>query len=140
MKQRCNNLNSKDAHNYGLRGINVCDEWNDDFSAFKDWALSNGYDDTLSLDRINVNGNYEPANCRWATAKEQGRNTRSNHILRLNDQAKTMIEWSEETGIDYSTIARRTYNGWSDEKVLSEPVDYRKNSKKKEGKPNGVGV
>ena len=76
MKARCFIEKSTNYHNYGGRGITVCDEWRHDFQAFYDWAVANGYSDELSIDRIDVNGNYEPSNCRWATAKEQNQNTR----------------------------------------------------------------
>ena len=76
MKQRCYYPQKKGYENYGGRGITVCDEWLHDFVAFRNWALSHGYADTLSIDRIDVNGNYEPSNCRWATAKEQRANQR----------------------------------------------------------------
>ncbi len=70
MKSRCYNKNQKAYVNYGGRGIRVCDEWLNDFMNFYNWAINNGYDDTLTLDRIDVNGNYEPNNCRWATHEQ----------------------------------------------------------------------
>ncbi len=78
MKARCNNPQRKDYKNYGGRGIQVCAEWINDFSAFHSWATDNGYSDELTIDRIDVNGNYEPSNCRWATIQEQQKNKRTN--------------------------------------------------------------
>lgn len=77
MKARCFNKNSPDYDSYGGRGITVCKEWKHDFMNFYAWAIDNGYDDSLSIDRIENNGNYEPGNCRWATASEQNRNRRT---------------------------------------------------------------
>lgn len=77
MKQRCYNPKSPKYKNWGGRGITLCDEWKDDFFAFRDWAIANGYREDLTIDRINVNGNYEPSNCRWATLQEQGSNKRT---------------------------------------------------------------
>lgn len=133
LKQRCNNPNSKDAHNYGARGIKVCDEWNNSFECFRDWAKSNGYQDNLTLDRIDVNGPYSPDNCRWSTIKEQSRNTRSNHMLEFNGQKKTIAEWSEITGIEYFTLANRIYMGWPVQRALTQPVDHKKNIYKQKG-------
>lgn len=76
IKYRCYNSKSKDFKNYGLRGIQMCDEWLHDFPAFQAWALSNGYADNLTIDRIDVDGNYCPGNCRWITVAENNKNKR----------------------------------------------------------------
>ena len=76
MKDRCYNQNARQYQDYGGRGISVCDEWRESFAAFRDWALANGYQEGLSIDRIDVNGNYCPENCRWITMAEQQRNKR----------------------------------------------------------------
>lgn len=119
---RCTNKNDVGWHNYGGRGICVCDKWRNDFSAFRDWAFENGYGEHLSIDRIDVNGNYCPENCRWATAKEQGNNTRFNHRLTLNGVSRTIAEWSEETGISVELIHWRIRSGMTVEEALTRPV------------------
>ena len=82
---RCENPNNKTFPYYGGRGISICEEWRKDFSAFYNWAIANGYKDDLTIDRINVNGNYEPNNCRWATMKEQCQNRRPRSRKVLNN-------------------------------------------------------
>lgn len=76
IKYRCYNSKSKDFKNYGMRGIRMCDEWLHDFPAFQSWAMSNGYEDNLTIDRIDVNGDYKPSNCRWVTVAVQNKNKR----------------------------------------------------------------
>lgn len=80
LRQRCNNPHDKDYHNYGGRGISVCDEWDKSSAAFIEWSLANGFQPGLSIDRIDVNGNYCPENCRWTTATQQARNRRVERI------------------------------------------------------------
>lgn len=121
MRYRCNNPNCKSYKNYGGRGISICDEW-DSYEAFRDWALSNGFDHGLSIDRIDVNGNYEPSNCRWVSTKTQNNNTRKNHYLTCNGQRHTIQEWSEITGINWTTIKARLDMGWTVEDTLTKEV------------------
>ena len=125
MKERCSREKHHEYQNYGGRGITVCEEWIDDFLAFKDWAMANGYQEGLTIDRIDVNGNYEPKNCRWVTKKEQNNNRRNNHTLTYNDQTHTISQWSEITGIGKSTILERIKLGWSVEDALTKPVQQR---------------
>ena len=101
MKQRCYDKNATQYHNYGGRGIIICDEWRNDFIAFRDWAMPNGYSDDLSIDRIDVNGNYKPSNCRWATLKEQCNNTRQNVNVTIDDTTLTVQQWSEKSLIHF---------------------------------------
>lgn len=118
MRHRCQNPNSKNADRYYDRGIRVCDEWANDFNAFAEWALANGYSDELSIDRIDNNGNYEPNNCRWATLKEQGRNKRNNVMLTYNGETHCMAEWAEITDQPRTRLQRRYGRGWSDEEII----------------------
>ena len=89
--QRCKNPKNGNYKYYGARGITVCNEWME-YKVFYEWALQNGYKDTLSIDRIDVNGNYEPSNCRWATDTQQARNKTNNLYLTVNGETKTLSE------------------------------------------------
>lgn len=113
MKQRCYNNNDRDYKDYGARGITVCDEWKNDFMSFYDWAINNGYDDTLTIDRIDVNGNYEPNNCQWATRKQQSRNRRNIKQYTINGETHCLSEWCELLNINFDMVRARLYRGWT---------------------------
>lgn len=121
MRYRCNNPNCREYKNYGGRGITICKEW-DSYEAFRDWALANGFDSGLSIDRIDVNGNYEPSNCRWVGIKAQSNNTRRNNKLTYNNETHTIQEWSEITGINWTTIKERINRNWPIEEALTKEV------------------
>lgn len=118
MKTRCYNKNYNRYDDYGGRGITICDEWINDFKAFYDWSMSNGYKDNLTIDRIDVNGNYEPDNCRWADRKTQANNRRNNVYLTYNGKTKTISQWSRELNIPENTIRSRYYRNKTDIECL----------------------
>ena len=122
MKQRCENPNNTVYTWYGDLGIDVCSEWKHSFELFEDWALSHGYAENLTIDRINYNKGYCPENCRWVTRKEQSRNRRDNHLIEYNGKIQTLIEWAEETGIHQKTLWYRVTHGWPVERALTEPT------------------
>lgn len=110
---------------YAARGIKVCPEWRR-FETFRDWAITNGYADTLSIDRINNNGDYEPSNCRWTTATEQCRNRRSSRSITAFGQSRTLAEWSEVSGIKAATISARISLLWSPEDAVTKALHSRR--------------
>lgn len=121
MKRRCYNPKSKFYMAYGGRGITVCDEWMDKKNGhenFQKWALESGWHEFLSIDRIDVNGNYEPTNCRWATPKEQSNNRRDNNYITIGGITKTAQEWADQVGISMNGFKSRINSGWSEEKLL----------------------
>jgi hypothetical protein len=120
MVGRCYNSNIRNYKNYGARGITVCSEWKNNPTSFVDWANLTGYKKGLSIDRIDVNGNYTPENCRWATSIEQGRNKRSNIYVEINGESKTLIEWTELSGVSSNTIHNRLKRGVSGEDLLKK--------------------
>lgn len=126
MKARCSNSNSKNFKNYGGRGINVCDDWLNSFENFYNWAMDNGYDNKLTLDRIDNYKGYKPNNCKWSDYTQQERNRRNNHILEYNNEKHTIAEWSDITGIPYKTLWKRINDGWTVEKSLKQPLRGKK--------------
>lgn len=99
----------------------MCDEWLNDFPRFKEWAMSAGYNDSLSIDREDVNGNYEPSNCRWATKAVQENNKRNNRLVTMGKETRTLAEWSAKTGISAATLRYRLNHGWGVQDSLTTP-------------------
>lgn len=139
MRQRCLNSNHTAYCNYGGRGIKICDDWldkKDGFISFYNWAINNGYDDNLTLDRIDTNGNYCPENCRWATIKEQNNNTRSNHRVNVFGDTYTISELADILEESYTNIwhrlARRNYDAEKllrDDRRLRDKFETNRNTK-----------
>ena len=124
MIRRCCRSSDKRWADYGGRGITICVRWRRDFRSFledmglrPDWATS--------IDRIDVNGNYEPSNCRWATATQQARNTRYRRVITIHGVSRTLAEWQEATGVDKRRISARLAAGWPEDDVLSPSVASR---------------
>lgn len=119
VKTRCYNKSDEHYNDYGGRGIEMCDMWLNNFMNFYDWAMNNGYKKGLTLDRVDVNGNYEPSNCRWATAKQQARNRRNNRHFTHNGKTYCIAEWCEILNLNYSTVCTRLNKlGWTIERAL----------------------
>lgn len=123
MKKRCYNERHESYKYYGAKGVIVCDEWLHDFDAFKSWAMAHGYQDDLTIDRIDINGNYSPDNCRWVSPKGQARNRSSNHLITYNGITLSITEWAERLNMKIKTLARRLNFGWSIEQALTIPVN-----------------
>lgn len=118
LRQRCNNPNNKDYKDYGGRGIRVCKRWDSFKNFFDDMG---DRPDGMTIDRVDVNGDYEPYNCRWATSTEQARNKRNNHVM---ENGKTLVENCEVAGVDYKVACYRANNGYTMAESLSKK-DYR---------------
>lgn len=118
MKNRCYNKKHRDYKYYGGRGIAICDEWLNDFQAFYDWAIDNDYKENLTIDRLDVNGDYEPSNCRWATPKQQANNQRSNTYLTYNGKTQTLAQWANELGMKYACLYSRYRRKWKAKDIL----------------------
>lgn len=131
MKARCYNKNYPSFRSYGKRGIIMCEEWKNNFEIFYFWAINNGYEKTAkkgrcSIDRINVDGNYEPTNCRWIDNNLQQRNRTNNHNITFRNETHCLTEWAEILNISSETLfARINRLKWNIDKALSEPVNIR---------------
>lgn len=123
MRGRCNNKNYQDYRYYGGRGIKVCKEWEDDFLNFYNWAISNGWERGLTIERIDNNLGYSPENCRWATRKEQARNKRNTIRLTYNGQTLSISDWSDlnKLGLTAKIIKERLGLGWPVDRILNTP-------------------
>lgn len=130
MKARCFRTTDQNYCRYGGRGITVCNEWKTDFKAFYDWAISHGYADDLTIDRIDNDGDYCPENCRWVGAKTQCNNKSTNTRLTANGETHTVAEWAEILNTNDTTISARISRGWPEEKIINTPyIHYRRNTK-----------
>ncbi|MDD3890525.1 MAG: hypothetical protein PHR65_11500 [Syntrophomonadaceae bacterium] len=120
MRRRCFDPKNKRWAHYGGRGITICSEWND-YLPFRGWAMANGYADNLTIDRIDVDGNYCPENCRWVDAKTQANNVSRNRIVDVKGQKMTMAELADSLGMSYSAVQHRIERGWDINKIISTP-------------------
>ena len=120
IKQRCTNPANKAYKNYGGRGINMYEGWQGiyGFSNFSRWAMQNDYKEGLTIDRIDNNKGYFPENCRWVTSKEQANNKRTNVRISYKGVTKTLSQWAEELGINYSCLQTRHYKGYTDVEII----------------------
>ena len=130
IKQRCYNPKHRAYHNWGGRGIKMCEDWKNNFQSFYDWSYANGYSpenqkdekNKLTIDRIDVNGNYEPSNCRWVKRSKQARNKRANKIISYRSEEHCLVEWCEYLNLNYPTIYSRLNKGWSVERAFETPT------------------
>lgn len=138
MRLRCYNENNVNYKYYGGKGVTICDEWLLSFENFFDWATNNGYNENLTIDRIDSEKEYSPDNCKWSTKKEQAYNRSMSVKLTLNGRTMYMTEWAEELEIDKRILSWRYNNGWSDEEILSRPRDYKESKLFLNGKTHSI--
>lgn len=121
MKNRCLNKNNRRYPQYGGKGVKLFPLWMD-YLPFYNWAMNSGYESNLTIDRIEVDGDYEPSNCRWATQKEQANNRTTNVIIEFNGESLTRQQWSEKLGMKKHVLKNRLKRGWTVERALTTPL------------------
>lgn len=134
IKSRTNTNSKSCTKNYRKLGIKMCDEWRNDFKAFYDWAISNGYKEEMlpngknkwTIDRIDTYGDYTPSNCRWITNKEQMNNQTTNKRITYNNRTQTLAQWCEELGLDYGLVNQRLWSGWDVDRAFTESSDKKR--------------
>lgn len=138
MLRRCYNNDDEKYHTYYEKGITVCEEWHD-FKIFQEWALNNGYQDNLTIDRIDNNGNYCPENCRWTTLKIQANNTSRNRKIEYQGEIKTLAQWCDQFNLPYKIIENRInrYN-WAINEAFEIPIGMKRKTYYKSKEMDGV--
>jgi len=121
MKTRCSNPGDRSYYLYGGRGIRVCREWSESYSAFEKWAKAAGYRPGLTIERVDVDGDYSPENCTWIPKGEQSMNTRRCVLLTYNGETKPIKAWADELGIPYSRLQARIIRGWPTDLAFVAP-------------------
>jgi hypothetical protein len=132
MKSRCYNPKHSNSKYYLGKDVVVCEEWKS-FRPFYEWAKANGYSKGLQIDRIDVNGNYEPSNCHWITARENSNNKTNNRYYNYKGEKKTIAQWSEQMGISKKTLIDRIERGWTEDEIFL-PARTKNNIRKYTGK------
>lgn len=128
MRNRCNNPGNQKYYRYGGRGIRVCEAWDADYVTFRNWCVENGYREGLTLERKDVNGDYTPDNCVFASQKVQQNNRTNNHRLSYNGITHTMAEWADILGVPYGLLEHRINRGWSVEEAFTIPKGGKRNA------------
>lgn len=123
MVYRCHNSSYHRYCDYGGRGISVCQSWKYDYTAFKEWAVSHGYDDSLTIERIDVDGNYCPMNCTWIPSSLQASNRRTSHIITAFGESKIVSKWVQDDRckVNRKTLSKRVGSGWGEERAIVTP-------------------
>lgn len=131
IKKRCYNTSDRAYKNYGGRGIFMCDAWKNSFESFAKWAINNGYSDSLTIERVDVNGNYCPENCTWIPMNEQQNNRTTCLPFTHNGETKNLAEWCSYYNLPYVTVHNRIYKlKWDFERAISEPIHFEKRNRK----------